>query len=56
MGQRKKPRPFQQPILQLRQTLFRQISRQIPPPPHSTVTDLARLRGLSTSVPLAQAV
>ena len=38
-------------------TLITQNTCALPrPPPHSTVTLLARLRGLSTSVPRAQAV
>jgi hypothetical protein len=32
------------------------VSRAMPEPHYSTVTDFARLRGLSTSVPRAQAV
>lgn len=45
---RRKPRP----LARLRR---RRCAAQASPG-HSTVTDLARLRGLSTSVPLAQAV
>ena len=47
---------FRQTLLRARQTLFLRNNPPSLPAHHSTVTLFARLRGLSTSVPRAQAV
>lgn len=49
---RKQKRPD---IIQAFSTLFARNKHTPPPPTYSTVTDFARFRGLSTSVPLTNA-